>query len=596
MSAVRFWVVAALLALVTFGCAEPPRAPVPGTTVSTESGTVTAIAGSAGALRWLDIPYAQPPVNDLRWRPSQPLEAVDTTIVRQPDDLMCPQPASQTAGVDGDGFVGREDCLYLDVVGPPPNNSKLLPVMFWIHGGGNTTGRKGTYDFSALAADQSVIVVSINYRLGPFGWFFHPQLQGDLQGIEGTSNFGTLDIVRALEWVQRNITAFGGDPDNVTIFGESAGGRNVFSLLASPLTEGLFHRAIVQSGHARSLTERQAHNAEREYPHIDRGSWEVVEALGYNNAQVDAKALRAVTAEALLAAYYGLEEDHIQPAIIGDGVVLPESGLIAALKDPNFAKRVPVLIGSNRDETALWHGLNRYFVDGSYPLTRLLPPKLSIRDEALYDFWVSVRSRAWKARGVDLPLSWLAEAGYEDLYAYRFDWDEQDDLWLFPFSKIFGAAHASEIAFIMGKPFYGAIGEYMYPDSDSAQAMTETMMSAWGRFAHSGSPGRAAGMQWQAWSPSAHNFMILDAGQQTPRNEQGAESIDDLLAEIASSPELDEQQRCILAWEVATGVGQPDYARYRDWREGRCSGVDVPAMKRKIRATLVAEYGSADLP
>ncbi|MEE4204054.1 MAG: carboxylesterase family protein [Halieaceae bacterium] len=589
-------VVFATVLLLVNGCTEQPLTPVPDSAINTETGRVVPVSGSGGALRWLDIPYAAPPVGDLRWRPPQPPASTDGVMPRQPDDLMCPQPASQTAGVEGGGYVGREDCLYLDVVGLPPEDGALRPVMFWIHGGGNTTGRKGTYDFSLLAAAQSVVVVSINYRLGPFGWFAHPQLQQGLEGIDASPNFGTLDIIAALNWVQRNIKAFGGDPDNVTIFGESAGGRNVFSLLASPLTDGLFHRAIVQSGHLRSLTLDEAHNAGRQYPQIDRGSWEVVQALGLDNRRIDASALREVPTNDLLAAYYGLEEDHIQPAIIADGVVVPKEGLQSAIRNPALAKSVPVLIGSNRDETALWHGLNRYFVDGEYLLTRWLPPKLSIRDESLYEFWVSVRSRAWKARGVDLPLTSLAAAGYDDLYAYRFDWDEQDDLWLFPFSKIFGAAHASEIAFIMGKPFYGSIGDYMYPDTESAQIMTQRMMNAWGRFAHEGGPGNVGDQSWRPWSPGSPAFMVLDAGQQSPHVEEGVESIDRLLDEVASTTLLDGQQRCILAWEVVTGVGQPDYATYNAWRGGACAAVDVPALKREIREQLVAEYGSAELP
>ena len=126
--------------------------------------------------------------------------------------------------------------------------------MFWIHGGGNTSGLKDIYDFSGLVQKQNVIVVSINYRLGPFGWFSHPAIQDHNSGIDKTSNFGTLDIIKALEWVNLNIEKFGGDKDNITIFGESAGGHNVFSLLVAPQAKGLFHKAISQSGYTTSNT------------------------------------------------------------------------------------------------------------------------------------------------------------------------------------------------------------------------------------------------------------------------------------------------------------------------------------------------------
>ena len=129
-------------------------------------------------------------------------------------------------GVDGDGdYVGNEDCLYLDIFAPKKVSLEKLPVMFWIHGGGNTSGLKDLYDFSKMVRKHNVIVVRINYRLGPFGWFYHPAIQNTQTQLDKTSNFGTLDIIAALKWVQDNISLFNGDKENITIFGESAGGH-----------------------------------------------------------------------------------------------------------------------------------------------------------------------------------------------------------------------------------------------------------------------------------------------------------------------------------------------------------------------------------
>ena len=126
-------------------------------------------------------------------------------------------------GAEGDNFyTGSEDCLYLDIFTPKKINN-MLPVMFWIHGGGNTSGLKDLYDFSKMVAKHNVIVVRVNYRLGPFGWFTHPSIQEFQSGDDKTSNFGTLDLIMALKWVNQNITEFGGDKNNITIFGESAG-------------------------------------------------------------------------------------------------------------------------------------------------------------------------------------------------------------------------------------------------------------------------------------------------------------------------------------------------------------------------------------
>ena len=209
---------------------------------------------------------------------------------------MCPQEASEVSGIEGDAIIGVEDCLYLDVYAPA-QVSESLPVMFWIHGGGNTSGRKGTYDFSRLVAEQNVVVVAINYRLGPLGWFHHPAVNG---GAGAIANFGTLDIIAALGWVQQNIESFGGDAGNVTIFGESAGGHNVFTLLASPLSEGLFHKAISQSGYVKSMSMRQAFNRKREFEQIDAGSWELAEALGYDGDAITAEDFRSISSDRLL--------------------------------------------------------------------------------------------------------------------------------------------------------------------------------------------------------------------------------------------------------------------------------------------------------
>jgi para-nitrobenzyl esterase len=463
--------------------------------------------------------------------------------------------------------------------------------MLWIHGGSNVTGHKGTYNFSRFAAREQVVVVVINYRLGPFGWFVHPALNGADLKTSPLANFGTLDMVEALRWTQRNITLFGGDRDNVTIFGESAGGRNVFSLLASPVSEGLFHRAIAQSGHVRSLTASEAHNAEREFPMVDRGSWEVVQELGLTNARVDADTLRAVSMDDLLAAYFELDEDHIQPAVIRDDVVIPQEGVLAALADPRYAKNVPVMAGTTRDEVTLWLGLSRYFVDVSYPLSKALPAKLRIKDPALYSFWVDTRSRGWKLGAVDDPLSSMHEAGYTDLYAYRYDWDEQPDNYFVPFSEILGAAHASEIAFIMGAPMYGDIGDYMYPDTDSAAEMTEVMMTAWGAFARDGSPRLPDGRGWPRYHPATPAFMRLDVGGQLGLSDD-VPSRNELLSRVASSDAVSELERCLLVWELLTAVGVPSYDAYDVWEGGRCVRVDAPGEKRRIREALEEEYGS----
>ena len=572
-------------------CTMPDPEPEKRISLSTSSGVVSAEAGPEGSLIFRDIPFAQPPEGARRWAAPVRLYTPEQVIPPKPEPVMCPQPQSMASGGAEGEYLGSEDCLYLDIYTPAQAMASDLPVMLWIHGGSNVTGHKGTYDFSRFAAREQVVVVVINYRLGPFGWFVHPALNGADLRTSPLANFGTLDMVEALRWIQRNITLFGGDRANVTIFGESAGGRNVFSLLVSPASDGLFHRAIAQSGHVRSLTAGEAYNAEREYPMVDRGSWEVVQELGFSNAAIDAEALRAVSMDDLLAAYFALDEDHIQPAVIRDGVVIPEEGVLAALADPRYAKNVPVMAGTTRDEVTLWLGLSRYFVDVSYPLSKALPAKIRIKDPALYTFWVDMRSRGWKLGAVDDPLSGMREAGYTDLYAYRYDWDEQPDNYFVPFSEILGAAHASEIAFIMGAPMYGAIGDYMYPNTDSAAEMTEIMMTAWGAFARDGSPRLPDGRNWPRYNPETPSFMRLDVGGQVGLSDD-VSSRDVLLSRVAGSDAVSELERCLLVWELLTAVGVPSYDVYGAWEDGRCATVDAPVEKRRIREALEAEYGS----
>ena len=580
------------IALVALGsCASPSHKLSGYAPIVTDTGSVVSFVADYGVLQWFDIPYAQPPVGELRWRAPQPLAAADQVIYRQSDPIICPQVANSVNGVDGDAPIGREDCLYLDITAPQ-NADGSLPVMFWIHGGGNRSGHKNSYDFSRLASIENVVVVSINYRLGPLGWFAHPALGS---GPGTIANFGTLDIIAALGWVQRNISAFGGDKDNVTVFGESAGGHNVFTLLASPLSEGLFHKAISQSGYVQSLSLRQAHNREREFTQIDRGSWEVTRALGLSNDAVTSEVLRDIEASRLIDAFYSLDSDHTSPGIINDGVVIPLEGFAAALANPRYAKRgVPVMAGANNEEVTLWMGLNRYFVDASYPLTKWLPPKVTLKDPDMYKFWVRQRSEGWKVQGVDRPLMSLEAAGYDALYAYRYDWNDQADSFLIDFSTVLGAAHASEISFIQGKAMYGPIGSYMYPDTESARDMTDIMMTAWANFARSGSPGTVKGDPWAPFSSRAPHYMVLDSlGKHALRAD--VSSIDEILADVADTTLLDAHERCILAWELATALGDPSYGTYRRWNGGECASTDVRALRQEIKEALENEFGSASV-
>jgi len=248
--------------------------------ISTTSGISMGFYAN-GITNWDDIPYAQAPIGDLRWKaPREILE--ENKLIEPKVNNFCIQKPSGMGGSDFDGdefFSGSEDCLYLDIKAPKSKSEDLLPVMFWIHGGGNTSGLKDIYDFTKMVKKHNVIVVTINYRLGPFGWFTHPSIQRLQEGDDKSSNFGTLDIIAALKWVQSNISLFGGNPDNITIFGESAGGHNVLSLIASKKAKGLFHKAISQSGYTTSISLDKAYKQDKFSATSNHTSWKIVNKI-----------------------------------------------------------------------------------------------------------------------------------------------------------------------------------------------------------------------------------------------------------------------------------------------------------------------------
>jgi len=261
------WILSSVLVLA---CARPESSPPPVVADSLRTlaaGEVVGVDGLHGDHAWLGMRFAQPPAGELRWRAPQPPKPWEGRFEAVRPGPRCPQLGSALDGVEVGALIGAEDCLTLNVYAPAfapdavPTGGARLPVLLWIHGGGNTIGTAGFYDGSGIASSQDVVVVMVNYRLGPLGWLRHAALREGVSPEEQSGNFGNLDHVGALVWVRENIGAFGGDPDNVTILGESAGGHDVLALLISPTSRGLFHRAIVQSGGTKLTPPARAENS-----------------------------------------------------------------------------------------------------------------------------------------------------------------------------------------------------------------------------------------------------------------------------------------------------------------------------------------------
>ncbi|MBV1900406.1 MAG: carboxylesterase family protein, partial [Kordiimonadaceae bacterium] len=231
----------------------------------TVHGAIKGIATTTGMHMWFGIPYAGPVSGENRWTmPSAP-EAWSTPkdLTANPED--CYQFGKPFDELPPAGHIGVEDCLTLDVMAPAfktdeiPTGKDRLPVIVWIHGGGNAIGYPGDLTHNKLVPEENVVVVAPRYRLGPFGWFSHAAVRET--GVQ-TANFGLEDLIYSLRWVQENIAEFGGDPENITLVGESAGGVNIFSLILSPRAKGLFHKTIMQSGVSFTTTRSSAENRE----------------------------------------------------------------------------------------------------------------------------------------------------------------------------------------------------------------------------------------------------------------------------------------------------------------------------------------------
>ena len=326
----RAWITA----LAAWATAAALAAPL----VETASGRVAGTQTQEIAV-FSGLPYAAAPVGALRWRAPQPAATWQGTRDAAKVGNACPQKRGLSLEGGGDPGTLDEDCLNLNVFTPRAEPGARLPVMVWLHGGALIFGAGGLplYNGAALAR-QGMVVVTLNYRLGPLGFFVHPAIEREAPG--GAVNFGLLDQIAALQWVKRNIDAFGGDPNNVTLFGQSAGAQSVLALMSSPLARGLMQRAGVQSAYG--LPARPRAKARET-------GVRVASAVGLPGADASAEQLRAVPAERL-AALEGNDLSLAPAFIVGDPVV--PIAPVEAFRAGTQA-RIPLLIGSNSDETSV---------------------------------------------------------------------------------------------------------------------------------------------------------------------------------------------------------------------------------------------------
>jgi para-nitrobenzyl esterase len=442
---------------------------------------------------YLGIPYAAPPIGPLRWRPPQPparWHGIRTATSFAPH---CPQ----TAGVFGRASTS-EDCLYLNVIAPAGHRDGRLPVMVWIHGGAFVGGESDDYNPNGLVAN-GVIVVTINYRLGALGFLAHPALADHPGGPTG--DYGLMDQQAALRWVRANIGEFGGDPGNVTIFGESAGGQSVLLQLVSPGARGLFARAIAESGgYALSpVSLASAETAGRAF------------AAKAGCASQTAQCLRSLPVATILA-----DQDPSGASADIDGLVLTEQPRVA-FTSGNFS-HVPVIDGSNHDEWRLFVALATF---EGHPVTAANYQSMIASTLHVSGTIASLIAIQYPLTGYQSPALALGTLGTDAIFAcptllvdgamaryvptYAYEFNDENAPAPYPSPGFaYGATHASELQYLFGLP--AASAGILSPQQEQLAA---AMRQEWTSFARSGVPSAARAPAWPRFTTGGQAMLSL---------------------------------------------------------------------------------------
>ena len=482
------------------------------------------------------IPYARAPIGELRWRP--PLAPEPWGEIRDASTFgpIAPQSAAVpgiTSPSDPEASEPQsEDCLFLNVWTPrlPESPEEAVaggrPVLVFIHGGGFTSGSGSVFLYRGgnLVRNGDAVVVTINYRLGALGFLGHRRMD-DPDGLVGS--WGIHDQVAALAWVRENIAAFGGDPANVTIFGESAGGFSVATLLGTPAAKGLFRRAMVQSGGAHVHTLDEA----------ERSADRLAAVLGI--AVCDRKSLEPIPASELVAATEEIGRRRPDPGMIPlpflpvvDGVFLPEHPLASVAN--GSAAGIDLLIGTNRDELTLFglgnpalmaldeEGMQRWIANAA-------PDMDAGQVIAAYRAARSERGEKvdpndiWVAAGTDFVFRWpslqLAAAHVargSRAFVYLFEWESP------AFAGILGSCHALELPFVFGAVNVPVV-QIFSGSGPSVERLSRDMQRAWLAFAAAGSPSHDGIGEWAQWDPGRRATIIFGADtrlEYAPRNQE----------------------------------------------------------------------------
>jgi para-nitrobenzyl esterase len=518
----------------------PSAVPVIAPVVAVEAGALEGarLAGSDAVAQFLGIPYAAAPVGPLRWRPPQP--APHWSDIRKASSYgsPCPQlPATQWLPY----IPPSEDCLFLNVWTPEARPGAGRPVLVYFHGGGNEVGYAQSTPLGPPFARRGIVVVSANYRLGPFGFLALPGLTAE-SAHHSSGNYGLLDQLAVLEWVQRNIRQFGGDPRHVTVMGQSAGGVDACLLMASPLAHGLFEGAIVQSGDCQGTLNADIRRVIR-INDIDTTGEEsglrLQRDLGIRSGLGAVRHLRAIAADQLLRAWQK-DPGLSFPAIV-DGWIVPEQPAVAFAQGRQL--HIPVLVGSNSNEATVF-GLDLAKVAdyrrhlradmGKYheDVFRAYPVAI---DAQVPTRAIELESDEFAAEAWSLARS-TAKAG-ASAYLYRFTYVDPGP------RRVLGAHHGEEL-FLLSDDY-----PKDWVPSTRSQDLSALLQGYWVNFVRTGNPNFGGAPRWDAYDGGAPGFMEL--GEHV-----GA------IAIPARIRTLDRILQATVAHAIANGVATNRFARH----------------------------------
>jgi para-nitrobenzyl esterase len=511
---------------------------------NTQFGTVEGLVIQDGqTYAWLGIPFAKPPVANLRWKaPADPAPWTGNLKAQQFGNacsqlgsLYGPPPAGMDYGLANvdtiNEPIGNEDCLNLNIW-RPATDEKNLPVLVFIHGGSWKTGSGIMYNGATLANKANAVVVTTNYRVGMFGWLNHPAIKTG-NPLDDSGNFGTLDLITALKFVKNNIANFGGDPANITTMGQSAGAGNIYSLIVSPLTKDLLHKAIPMSlGLTTSLpatgttyattllqqllikdglaTDTATANA---YLALRSNDW--IRGYLYSKSTTDLMGLTTITALGS------------PPNNFSEGTVIPADPT-AAINNGDF-RNVPLIIGNTSEEGKLFAAyVGAWKVTDQVRLTLMATfnpdaavqtlktsDLITMSDAAFITATAGLNSIIMASIDKTTP---LMKSKQDNVYAYSFNWSQQP----YPWNIIYGATHAQDISFMFGtfdKPSLFSSG-YSTANKPGREALSNAMINSVKSFIRTGDPNNSAlGTTWEKWSPTVGGpkKLIFDADKTTAK-------------------------------------------------------------------------------